>query len=105
MAITGVLRPGHVAIRVRDMELAVRHYTEVLGLIETARDAQGRVFLKAWDEHDHHSVVLREAAEPGMDYMGWRINSSATLKALAANVEGSGLASEMNWIAANEHPM
>ena len=105
MAITGVLRPGHVAIRVREMEPAVRHYTEVLGLIETARDAQGRVFLKAWDEHDHHSVVLREAADPGMDYMGWRVDSSASLDRLAAGVERSGLASEMNWIAAGEHPM
>ncbi|MCY1283347.1 catechol 2,3 dioxygenase [compost metagenome] len=65
MALTGVLRPGHVALRVLELEPAVKHYTEVLGLIETARDEQGRVFLKAWDEHDHHSVVLREADSPG----------------------------------------
>jgi hypothetical protein len=26
MAINGVLRPGHVAIRVREMDPAVRHY-------------------------------------------------------------------------------
>src|SRR5262249_17327394 len=93
MAINGGFRPGHAAIRVREMEPAVKHYTEVLGLIETARDAQGRVFLKAWDEHDHHSVVLRQAAEPGMDYMGWRVDSMASLKKLASEVEGSGLAS------------
>lgn len=105
MAINGVLRPGHVAIRVREMEPAVRHYTEVLGLIETARDAQGRVFLKAWDEHDHHSVVLREAAEPGMDYMGWRVDSTATLEKLATDVEKSGLASETEWLPAGEHPV
>ena len=36
MAITGVLRPGHVAIRVLEMEPALKHYTEVLGLIEVA---------------------------------------------------------------------
>ncbi len=82
MALTGVLRPGHVQLRVLDLPAAVKHYTEVLGLIETARDAQGRVFLKAWDEHDHHSVVLREADEPGMDYMGFRVDSPATLKSL-----------------------
>src|SRR5215468_2824786 len=104
MAINGVLRPGHVAIRVREMDPAVRHYTEVLGLIETARDAQGRVYLKAWDEHDHHSIVLREATDPGMDYMGWRVDSTTTLKKLAADVEGSGLASEMSGIPAGEHP-
>jgi catechol 2,3-dioxygenase len=63
MAINGVLRPGQVAIRVSEMDAAVRHYTEVLGLIETARDAQGRVFLKAWDEHDHGRRLARRGAE------------------------------------------
>jgi catechol 2,3-dioxygenase len=104
MALTGVLRPGHVQIRVLDLDQAVKHYTEVLGLIETARDRKGRVFLKAWDEHDHHSVVLREANEAGMDYMGWRVDSPATLKKLAADVEKSGLATSLGWIPAGEHP-
>ncbi len=104
MAITGVLRPGHVSIRVLNLNEAVKHYTEVLGLLETARDAHGRVFLKAWDEHDHHSVVLREADAAGMDYMGWRVDSPATLKKLAADVEKSGLATDCTWIAAGEHP-
>ena len=104
MALTGVLRPGHVQIRVLDLDQAVKHYTEVLGLIETARDRKGRVFLKAWDEHDHHSVVLREANEAGMDYMGWRVDSPATLKNLAADVERSGLATDLEWIPAGEHP-
>jgi catechol 2,3-dioxygenase len=104
MALTGVLRPGHVQIRVLDLDQAVKHYTEVLGLIETARDRKRRVFLKAWDEHDHHSVVLREANEAGMDYMGWRVDSPATLKKLAADVERSGLATDLEWIPAGEHP-
>ena len=40
-----------------------------------------------------------------MDYMGWRVDSTTTLKKLAADVEGSGLASEMTWLPAGEHPM
>jgi len=104
MALTGVLRPGHVALRVLEMEPALKHYVDVLGLAEVARDKAGRVFLKAWDEHDHHSVVLREADEAGMDYMGWRVDSPATLKKLAADIEKSGLASDMVWIPAGEHP-
>src|SRR5262249_4957587 len=91
-------------LRVLDLKAAVEHYTQVLGLWETARDAQGRVYLKAWDEHDHHSVVLREAAEAGMDFMGWRVDSPGTLDKLAADIEGSGLATEMQWIEAGEHP-
>jgi len=37
------------------------------------------VYLKAWDEHDHHSVVLRQAETPGMDYYGFKVDSKATL--------------------------
>ena len=61
-----------------------------------------RVFLKAWDEHDHHSVVLREADEAGMDFMGFRVDSPATLKKLAADVKASGLATNLQWIEAGE---
>ena len=102
MALTGVLRPGHVSIRVLELEPAVKHYRDVLGLIEVARDAQNRVYLKGWDEQDHSSVILREADEAGMDYMGWKVDSPATLKKLAADVEASGLATDCSWIPAGE---
>ena len=105
MALTGVLRPGHIALRVLEMAPALNHYVNVLGLIETARDQDGkRVFLKAWDEHDHHSVVLREADEAGMDYFGWKVDSPATLKRLVADIESCGLCENLEWIAAGEHP-
>src|SRR5450631_155473 len=104
MAMTGVLRPGHVVIRVLEMAPALKHYTEILGLTEVARDGKGRVFLKAWDEHDHHSVVLRQADEAGMDYLGWKVDSPATLKKLAGDIEKSGLCADLEWIPAGEHP-
>ncbi|TDU32594.1 catechol 2,3-dioxygenase [Panacagrimonas perspica] len=104
MALTGVLRPGHVVLRVMDLDKAVAHYTDALGLIEVARDDKGRVFFKAWDEADHHSVVLRQADEAGMDYMGWKVDSAATLERLAGDVKNSGLVTDTSWIAAGEHP-
>lgn len=103
MAMTGVLRPGHVALRVMNLPAAVQHYTQVLGLIEVARDDQGRVYLKAWDEHDHHSVVLRGTDRAGMDYMGFRVDSPQTLEKLAGDIRHSKLAAEMSWIPAGEH--
>jgi catechol 2,3-dioxygenase len=105
MALTGVLRPGHVQIRVLELEPALKHYRDVLGLIEMARDKSGkRVFLKAWDEHDHHSVILREADEAGMDYMGWKVDSAATLKKLAGDIEKSKLCSDLSWVKAGDNP-
>ena len=103
MTMSGILRPGHVALRVMDIDEAVNHYTNALGMIETGRDAKGRVYLKAWDEHDHHSVVLRQAETAGMDYMGWRVDSAASLDQLVSKIEASGLARDCTWIAAGEH--
>lgn len=101
MAMTGVLRPGHVALRVLELEPAVAHYTEILGLIETGRDVLGRVYLKAWDEHDHHCVVLREADSAGLDYMGFKVEDEETLASLRQRLVDSGL--EVQVIPAGEH--
>ena len=67
MGMNGVLRPGHAQLRVLDLDEAVNHYGKVLGLQETGRDKQGRVYFKAWDERDHNSVVLRKADRAGLD--------------------------------------
>ena len=58
----GVMRPGHVQLRVLDMDEAVKHYRDLLGLIEVNRDESGRVYLKGWTETDKFSVVLRMTA-------------------------------------------
>jgi catechol 2,3-dioxygenase len=78
----GVMRPGHVQIRVLDMEEALKHYRDLLGLIEMDRDDQGRVYLKAWTEIDKFSVVLREADAPGMDFMAFKCLSEETVDKL-----------------------
>jgi len=88
------MRPGHVSVRVLDLEEALVHYKDRLGLMETDRDAQGRVYLKAWDEHDRFSIVLREADAPGLDYMAFKVKGpewldkyEKDLKAFGCNVE------------------
>lgn len=78
----GVIRPGHVQIRVLDMDEALKHYRDLLGLIEMDKDTQGRVYLKGWTEVDKFSVVLRPADEPGMDFMGFKVLDEATLDSL-----------------------
>ena len=91
MAITGVMRPGHIQIRVLDINEAVKHYGEILGLIETGRGDDGRVYFKCWDEHDHHSVVLREADMPGMDFIGFKVLDDATLADLESKLNAYGV--------------
>lgn len=79
----GVLRPGHVQLRVLDLDAALIHYRDRLGLIETGRDDAGRVYLKGWTEVDAYSVILREAESAGADFMGFKVLDAATLDRLA----------------------
>ncbi len=78
----GVMRPGHIQIRVLDMDEALKHYRDLLGLIEMDRDDQGRVYLKGWTEVDKFSVVLRESDTPGMDFTGYKCVSEAVVDQL-----------------------
>lgn len=100
MAMTGVLRPGHVQIRMMDVEEGVRFYRDVLGLEEMGRDAAGRVYLRGWDERDHHSIILRQADRAGMDFFGFKVDSAATLDRLDHDLQAWGLKTER--IAAGE---
>lgn len=94
MTMNGVLRPGHAAIRVLDLEQGVHFYKNVLGLLETGRDNQGRVYFKAWDERDHNSLIIREADSPGIDFFAFKVRDKATLKKLDADLQAYGVATE-----------
>lgn len=91
MALRGILRLGEVALRVMDMDEARQHYGQRVGLHEVMTDAEGKVYYKAWDEHDHHSIVLRQADRPGMDYFAFKVYDDATLTDLEAKVRAFGL--------------
>jgi len=94
MAMTGVLRPGHAQVRVLDLDESVTFYKDVLGLIETGRDSQGRVYFKAWDERDHNSVILRQADKPGIDFFSFKVDSKATLDKFDADLQAYGVKTE-----------
>jgi catechol 2,3-dioxygenase len=102
MAINGVLRPGFVQIRVLEMEPAIKHYHDIVGLNEVSREADGRVYMKAYDEFDRHSVILREADQAGMDVMGWKVDSPETLAKFKSDLEAYGVSTET--IPAGEQP-
>lgn len=87
----GVMRPGHVQLRVMNMQDAIAHYRDLMGLIETDQDSQGRVYLKGWTEVDHFSLVLREDSTPGMDFMAFKVLDEKTLDALHQDLQAYGV--------------
>jgi catechol 2,3-dioxygenase len=86
----GILRLSHLEIRVPDLELATAYYTEVLGMIETDRESE-RVYLKCWDEHQHHSIVLHYASSYGLDVLAWKVHQREDLDHYATRLEAAAV--------------
>lgn len=77
----GILRLSHVDVTVTDLDLATAYYTEVMGMQISARDADS-VYLKCWDEDDHHSLRLRYAPRVGFDLMTFKVQHEDDLSDL-----------------------
>lgn len=90
MAITGVLRSGLIQVRVLDMEESIQFYRDRLGLNYVGEIGEDRVMFKGYDEFDHHSVVLREADSPGIDFMCFKADSEETVKGIIEKNEAFG---------------
>lgn len=99
MALQGVLRTGLVQLRVLDLDKSLDHYRKHIGLTEVGRTEDGRVMLKGNDEFDHHSVVLRLAETPGLDYIGLKIDTEENLARFEAETKAFGF--EIKEIAPN----
>ncbi len=90
----GVMRLGHVNLRVLDIDAALGHYVGVLGLVETDRDSDGNVYLKGWDEWDQYSLVLNKADRAGMNHIAFKVEADADLDSLKKRIEDWGVAVE-----------
>jgi catechol 2,3-dioxygenase len=88
----GVLRIGHVNLRVLEMAPALSHYESVLGLIKTDQDASGNVYLKGWDEWDQYSVILSVADSAGMNHVAYKVESDADLDLIKGRIADWGVA-------------
>ena len=102
MSMSGVLRLAEVQLRVMDMEASREHYGDRMGLIETMVDDDGLVYYKAWDEKDHHSVILRESDKPGLDHLAFKVYNDATLDELKDRINEFGI--DVEEVAAGVYP-
>ena len=71
---SAVIRLGYVHLRVTDLEESRNHYSNALGM-EVVAEQPGKLYLKCWDEWDHHSLVLEEGGV-GLVKLGYKVESS-----------------------------
>lgn len=87
----GVMRLGHVNLKVMNMEEAIDHYVNIIGMTVTQRDPDGCAYLKCWDEWDKYSLVLTPADEAGIIHIGFKVEGDSDLDAIKAHFKSKSI--------------
>jgi catechol 2,3-dioxygenase len=78
-----VVRASHVELGVRDLARSRAFYVDCLGLLATDESADA-LYLRGVEERNHHSIVLRQAREPTVTALGFKVASEDDVARAAA---------------------
>jgi catechol-2,3-dioxygenase len=84
---SGVIRIGHMGLRVKDLDAAVAFQVDALGLVESER--RGRVAYMTCNAR-HHELILIESGQRGYDHIGLEVADADALAAARAAVARAG---------------
>ncbi len=87
----GIMRIGHIDINVIDIEVSKAYYTKVMDMRITHEAADGKVYLKCWDEWDKYSVVLTPNDSAGMNNIAYKVEKDSDLDDLKTKLEAYGI--------------
>lgn len=90
-----IMRLGRAELKVLDLEKSIDYYTNVIGLDVVAREDK-RVYLKAWDEWDHHSIILQQSDSAGLDHLAFKVEKADDLEHLEKKIEQFGCTIKRN---------
>jgi catechol 2,3-dioxygenase len=91
-----ITRASHVVLEAADLDRSVAFYTDVIGLVVTARDADV-AYLRGIEEACHHSLVLRQVAgDARCRRLGFRVFTDDQLERLAETLTEQGR--EPEWV-------
>src|SRR5580698_3829251 len=78
-----IIRSSHVVLDVTDLDASRKFYENTVGLHVEDRDERA-VYLRGSEEHQHHSVVLRQAAKSACNRLGFKVGNEQDLDKAAA---------------------
>ena len=85
-----VVRASHVELSVRDLARARAFYVDCLGYLVSGEESDA-LYLRAVEERNHHSIVLRKAGEPRALALGFKVASEDDLDRAARWFRAKGL--------------
>ncbi|WP_405457834.1 catechol 2,3-dioxygenase [Streptomyces sp. NBC_00101] len=80
---------GHVELLTPDLDASVDFFTRILGLTENGRDGNS-VYLRTFDDYEHHSLVLTAHGTPGVRRTALRTSSGEALHRRIKELEAAG---------------
>ncbi len=86
---------GHVELIVSDLEASADFFTRVLGLY-VSDETGDRVYLRSWQDRDHHTLLLTRGESSSLGHIGWRVTDEPELAAAAERLRSSGV--ESTWV-------
>jgi catechol 2,3-dioxygenase len=89
---------AHVEMLTPKLEESVRFFVDVMGMIESDRKDES-VYLRGWDDYEHHTLQLTASAKPGLGHYAFRTVSPQALQRRVDAVEKSGLG--QGWVENN----
>jgi catechol 2,3-dioxygenase len=85
---------GHVELLTPKPEESLRFFVDVLGMTETSREGNS-VYLRGWDDYEHHSLKLTASKSSGMLHFAFRARSPQALERRVAALKHSGC--QIGW--------
>lgn len=81
---------AHVELLTPWLDKSVWFFTEVMGMSISAQSGDS-VYLRAYDDYEHHTLKLTGGGQTGMKHYAWRARSPQALQRRVAAIEKSGL--------------
>jgi catechol 2,3-dioxygenase len=85
----GVAQLAHVPLFTPRPDATLHFFKDLLGMQESARAGQSG-YLRAYEDHYHHTLKITESAQPGLGHIAWRTASSEALQRCAERLQADG---------------
>ncbi len=85
-----VIRSAYAELVVTDLAAARWFYVDVLGLVVTA-ETDDALYLRAYEEYTHHSLVLRLGEAPALALLSYRVRGLQEVDAAEAYFRDLGV--------------
>jgi catechol 2,3-dioxygenase len=86
-----IIRSSHIVLDVLDLNASREFYENTVGMHVEDRD-DSAVYLRASEEHQHHSLVLRKATRSACNRLGFKVGNESDLDKAAAFFSDNGIA-------------